>query len=109
MHAALLWTISDFPGLGCLSGWNTHTGLACPYCNFDSTPVRLPHSRKWCFMGHRRFLYVGHKFRMACNRFDGKEERRNPPPQLSGVDILRQINDIEVVFGKNVETDAETQ
>ncbi|XP_020209008.1 uncharacterized protein LOC109793945 [Cajanus cajan] len=36
MHAALLWTISDFPGLGTLSGWNTHTGLACPRCNFDS-------------------------------------------------------------------------
>ena len=60
-------------------------------------------------MGHRRFLSPGHKFRMTRNRFDGKEERRNPPPQLSGVDILRQVDDIEVVFGKNVETDAETQ
>jgi len=23
MQACLLWTISDFPGLGMLSGWNT--------------------------------------------------------------------------------------
>nr|XP_025625188.1 uncharacterized protein LOC112717339 [Arachis hypogaea] len=24
LHATLMWTISDFPGLGILSGWNTH-------------------------------------------------------------------------------------
>ena len=23
MHVAILWTITDFPGLGTLSGWNT--------------------------------------------------------------------------------------
>jgi len=28
MHAAILWTISDFSSLGTLFGWNTHTGLA---------------------------------------------------------------------------------
>lgn len=53
MRAALMWTVSDFPGLDSLSGWNTHTGLACPSCNFDAEPCRLPHSRKWCFIGHR--------------------------------------------------------
>ncbi|XP_057763498.1 uncharacterized protein LOC130983294 [Arachis stenosperma] len=26
MYAALMWTISDFPGLGNLFGWNTHSG-----------------------------------------------------------------------------------
>ncbi|KAM3357790.1 hypothetical protein P3S68_020721 [Capsicum galapagoense] len=63
MHVALMWTISDFPGLGILSGWNTHTGFACPTCNFDTEPCRLRHSKKWCFMGHRRFLRRNHKFR----------------------------------------------
>jgi len=33
MRASLLWTISDFPGLCTLSGWNTYTG----YCN---TPTK---------------------------------------------------------------------
>ena len=27
MRAALMWTISDFPGLGILSGWNIHIDL----------------------------------------------------------------------------------
>nr|XP_025886735.1 uncharacterized protein LOC112941461 [Solanum lycopersicum] len=32
MHAALLWTISDFPALGMLSGWSTKGRWACPTC-----------------------------------------------------------------------------
>ncbi|XP_049364607.1 uncharacterized protein LOC125829432 [Solanum verrucosum] len=91
MHAALMWTISDFPGLGILSGWNTHTGFACPTCNFDTEPCRLVHSKKWCFMGHRRFLRRNHRFRFNRVRFNGSTEERNPPIKLSGSDILRQI------------------
>ena len=44
LHAALMWMISDFPGLGTLSGWNVHTGSACPACNFDSDAMHLPHN-----------------------------------------------------------------
>ena len=64
MRAALMWTISDFPGLGNLSGWNTYTGLACPSCNFDFELHRLSHSRKWCFMGHHHFLHRNHRLRL---------------------------------------------
>lgn len=46
MWAALLWTVSDFPGLRNLSGWNIHTGLAYPSCSFDATQQRLNHGKK---------------------------------------------------------------
>ena len=50
MWAALMWTISDFPGRGTLFGWNTHIRLAYVMYNFDATPLCLPHSkRNWCF------------------------------------------------------------
>ncbi|CAA7034581.1 unnamed protein product [Microthlaspi erraticum] len=39
LRAALMWTLSDFPGLGNLSGWNIHTGLACPSCNYDAAEL----------------------------------------------------------------------
>lgn len=55
LKAALMWTISDFPRLGTLSGWNTYTGLACPTCKFETDSCRLKNGMKWCFMGHRRF------------------------------------------------------
>ncbi|XP_061358361.1 uncharacterized protein LOC133302572 [Gastrolobium bilobum] len=100
LHAALMWTISDFPGLGNLSGWNTYTGLACPSCNFDSEPCRLYHSKKWCFIGHRRFLHERHRFRLNRIRFNGKQDLRNPPRLLSGCEILEQVENINVTFGK---------
>ncbi|XP_070019526.1 uncharacterized protein [Nicotiana sylvestris] len=93
MHAALMWTISDFPELGILSGWNTHTDFSCPTCNFDSEPCRLRHSKKWCFMGHRHFLRRNHRFRLNRVRFNGSTEERNPPLKLSGSAILRQIEE----------------
>lgn len=55
MHAALMWRISDFPGLGILSGWNTHTGFACPTYNFDTRPCHLRHSKKVIFYGSSTF------------------------------------------------------
>jgi len=100
MRACLLWTISDFPGLGMLSGWNTYTGLACPSCNFDTTSLRLPFSNKWCFMGHRRFLSRGHKFRLNRVQFNGNIEDRDPQKQLSGSEILEQVKNINITFGK---------
>ncbi|XP_057746718.1 uncharacterized protein LOC130965987 [Arachis stenosperma] len=38
MRVALMWTISNFLGLGNLSRWNTYSGLACPHCNVDAKP-----------------------------------------------------------------------
>ncbi|XP_027351197.1 uncharacterized protein LOC113862307 [Abrus precatorius] len=101
----VMWTISDFPGLGTLYGWNTYTGLACPTCNFDSVPSRLPHSRKWCFMGHPRFLNEGHKFRLARRRFDGNIENRNPPVAITSASIWQQVQMINVVFGKDLDVE----
>ena len=64
MKTVVLWTISDFPTYGMLSGWSTHEKLACPYCMEDSKAFRLTHGRKPCwFECHRRFLPSDHPFR----------------------------------------------
>ena len=104
MRAALMWTISDFPGLGTLSGWNTHTSLTCSTCNFDTDSCRLRHSGKWCFMGHRRFLERGHKFRLNRAHFNGTIEHRDPPIVLSGSEIFKQLEGINVAFGKTLQS-----
>ena len=44
MRAALLWTISDFPGLGMVSGWSTHGKMACHGCMGEVKAKQLPHS-----------------------------------------------------------------
>ncbi|XP_025647406.1 uncharacterized protein [Arachis hypogaea] len=95
-----MWTISDFPGLGNLSGWNTYDGRTYPAWNLDAETNRLTHSQKWCYMGHRRFLNPAHRYRKDRNRFDGKIEARGPPFKLSGGDIARQLQDVHVHLGK---------
>ncbi|XP_052736699.1 uncharacterized protein LOC128197891 [Vigna angularis] len=100
MRATILWTISDFLGLGTLSGRNTHTGLACPRCNFESTPKKLVKGGKFCFISHRRWLDGRHRFRLAHMRFDGTIENRSQPVAISGHDILQQLGNIHVEFGK---------
>ncbi|XP_057723796.1 uncharacterized protein LOC130939727 [Arachis stenosperma] len=103
LRAALMWTISDFPGLGNLSGWNVHSKYACPTCNFSTDSYRLKHGGKWYFLGHRRFLERGHKFRLSHAKFNGKIELRDPPAVLTGSEILEQLEGINVSFGKELQ------
>ncbi|XP_058778517.1 uncharacterized protein LOC131652620 [Vicia villosa] len=93
MRAALFCTISDFPGLDNLSGWNTHTSFACPSCKFDTKSKRLKFGQKNCFMGHRQYLPHGHKYRYNTKSFDGYVEHSLAPHQMSGSSTLRQIED----------------
>ena len=64
LHARVLWTISDFPGYAMLSGWSTKGKLACPVCHYETSSSYLKHSRKMCYMHHRKFLHPAHKWRL---------------------------------------------
>ncbi|KAH7845791.1 hypothetical protein Vadar_006051 [Vaccinium darrowii] len=102
LHAAVLWTINDFPAYGMLSGWSTKGKLACPVCNAETCSMTLKNGQKQCYLGHRRFLNSDHKWRKS-NKFNGKHETRLRPKELSGDDVLRQLDAIpnEVRFGKH--------
>ncbi|XP_058076376.1 uncharacterized protein LOC131224956 [Magnolia sinica] len=100
LRAALLWTINDFPAYANLSGWSTKGRLACPCCNKDTSSKWLIHGRKFCYMGHRRFLEHDHKFRTDSRSFDGTEEFGEALTPLFGSDVLVQLQGINVTFGK---------
>lgn len=91
MHAVLLWTINDFPAYAILSGWSTKGALACPCCNTHTRSRYLKNGRKLCYMGHRRWLNGGHKFRKASASFDGTREFEPCPTRLSGANVLQQL------------------
>ncbi|XP_026385054.1 uncharacterized protein LOC113280673 [Papaver somniferum] len=102
LHAALLWTINDFPAYGNLSGWSTHGYLACAVCNKDTRSMWLKNGRKICYMGHRRFLPRTHAWRdIGKHLFDGKTEKKSKPEELSGDDVLLYLEVVEQQdFGK---------
>nr|XP_027086532.1 uncharacterized protein LOC113708268 [Coffea arabica] len=107
MHAALLWTISDFPGYANLSGWSTKGYLACPVCHKHTVSHHLRHGSKQCYMGHRRFLEKEHPYRKDKRHFDGKEEHGVAPPRLTGDMILEELRSYKIKFGKAVNDNPE--
>ncbi|XP_068304238.1 uncharacterized protein [Pyrus communis] len=100
MKAAVLWTISDFPAYGMLSGWSTHGYKACPHCMHDKESIYLPASSKICYMGHRRFLEDNHRFRRQTITFNGRREHRSAPRQWTGLQCLEELSTLRFTFGK---------
>ncbi|BAF12989.2 Os03g0714800 [Oryza sativa Japonica Group] len=62
--------------------------------------IKLLHGMKTCYLGHRRFLPQNHSFRFDEKSFDGTKELRDAPVQPSGHDILKETENLNVVFGK---------
>ena len=105
LHAALLWTINDFPAYANLSGWSTKGKLACPICNENTESSYLKSSHKLCYMGHRRFLPQKHNWRQKKEFFDGTKEHRIAPNELSGDQLLQQLMNVpKVQFGDDEAT-----
>lgn len=96
LYVALLWTISDFPAYAMLSGWSTKSEFAYPHCNKDHQATWLAHGGKFCYWGHRRFLTPRHKFRNEKVTFNGKVDHWPPPLKLTGSDVLRQLNELDI-------------
>lgn len=103
MRTAVIWTISDFPAYANLSGWSTKGKYACPHCNLDTWSEYLYESHKYCYLGHRRWLELSHRFRRDKASFDGKTKMRAAPLSLSGTELFEQCCDIDVTFGKKPE------
>jgi len=72
MHAALLWTISDYPTYAMLSGCSTKGRLSCSCFNYDTYSSYLTHSHKMCYMNHRVFLPATHAWIVNQKFFNGK-------------------------------------
>ena len=94
MRAVLMWTISDFPAYGMLSGWTTHGRLSCPYCMDRTDAFQLKNGRKSCWFDcHRRFLPPHHTYRKNKKLFRKNKVVHVPPPVMQpGASLLEQID-----------------
>jgi hypothetical protein len=73
LHAAIICTITDFPGLGNVFACVTSGAGACPECHSHTCSLRLNNGSKTCYMGHRRFLHANHHLRYDTHTFDDIE------------------------------------
>ncbi|XP_074327690.1 uncharacterized protein LOC141665601 [Apium graveolens] len=100
LHASLLWTISDFPRYGILSGWSTKGKLACPSCHYETSSTYLKHSKKVVYLNHRKFLPPDHKWRSDRRRFNRDVEMLSCPDILSGAEVEELLRGYKNDFGK---------
>lgn len=104
LRAALLWTINDFPALAYLYGWTTSGRYACPSCGPATKSFHLKKGKKMCYMGHRRWLPINHKYRRQRMQFDGLVETGLSPEKMSGTTVLKMLEGKEFVLGKGERT-----
>ena len=94
-----MWTVSDYPALGLISGLSTHGYKACVVCRpkTDACSVRIGdkidnnrnfRGRKIIYGGRRRWICHHHPYRTDLS-FNGKVERRKPPIRMSGERTIR--------------------
>ncbi|KAL1200889.1 hypothetical protein V5N11_016517 [Cardamine amara subsp. amara] len=95
MRAVLMWTISDFPAYGMLSGWITHGRLSCPYCQDNTDAFQLRNGRKSCWFDcHRWFLPSDNPYRRSRTLFTkSKKVFDAPPPEIDRYNLLEQLRD----------------
>lgn len=98
LRGLLMWTISDFPAYGLISGLCVHGYKGCPCCGpeTDARSAKTGDLRadlttrgyKIVFGGIRRYLARQHPYRRN-TRFNGNRENRTAPPTMSGQDVIR--------------------
>ena len=86
MSAAVMWTISDFPGLGMLRGIQTKGYKTCPICLDDIVAVH--NNGRMSYQGARRWLSEDHPYRRRPERFNGEPEVRPAPQRKSARQVL---------------------
>ena len=60
-------------------------------------------------MGHRQWLDPSHPYRTMPEAFNGEVKDQFPPSKLSGVDVLKGVENIKTQFGKKFEKSIPTR
>ena len=63
LRVMMLWSITDYPGLGILAGCKVKGKKACNVCGKDTPHRWLKFSRKHVYMGNRKRLMPSHPYR----------------------------------------------
>jgi hypothetical protein len=100
LRAALLWTMHDLPAYAYLAGYGTSGKFGCPNCAEHTSSRWLKNGRKYCYMGHRRWLPINHTLRRKKQPFYEEVEHRTAPEILSGKSVLAKLRGRTFILGK---------
>ena len=89
LKAILMWCIHDFLAYGLVSGQVTKGYRGCTECEPSVTTRPSATLTKNVYLRCCRFMNLHHPYQRLQRTFDGSQETRPPPRQLSGRDIVR--------------------
>ncbi|CAM8918521.1 unnamed protein product [Rhodiola kirilowii] len=89
MKVAVMWTISDFLGLGMLGGLKSKGYKACPLCLDEIYSQHL--AGRMSYQGHRKWLDRNHPWSHLATKFNGEVELRDAPSSLTGEETFSSI------------------
>jgi hypothetical protein len=89
LRAMLIWTVNDFPAYGLLAGQQVHGYKGCPLCGPETCAEHAQLLSKMIYLGGRRFLAPGHRFRRAKAAFNNHQEWQVAPDRPTGEEILQ--------------------
>ncbi|XP_013745892.1 uncharacterized protein LOC106448572 [Brassica napus] len=102
LRAMLMWSITDYPGLGTLAGCKVKGKQACNVCGKDTPHRCLKFSRKHVYMGNRKRLMPNHPYRRRKRWFDNTVELGTANRIQSGAEICDSLRDFKNDFGKKL-------
>ncbi|XP_074323274.1 uncharacterized protein LOC141660210 [Apium graveolens] len=91
LRGILLWTISDYPALGNLSGNIIKGYNACVVCVDKTKATRLATYKKMVVLRHRRWLPRNHPYQRQKSAFDNTMEKLSEPIPLTGEEVLERV------------------
>ena len=100
LRAALLWTMHDLTAYAYLAGYGTSGKFGCPICAENTSSRWLRNGRKYCYMGHRRWLPINHAFRRKKQPFYEDVEHRTAPGISSGTAVRAKLHGRTFILGK---------
>ena len=97
LHAMLFTTINDNLAQRNLFRQRKRKGAACSHCLDETCSLWLRNSKKFAYMGHRRFLPKKHPYRDMDCQFNGEKENRAASLHVSGELVHLQVKDIKTI------------
>ena len=95
LHAAVLFSINDYPALGTLSGQTTKGYYACVHC--DKNPLSRRLKNKIGYIDHRRYLPTDHDWCKYTKEFDGNTEEQEAHEKFNAEEVAELLQRVSHV------------
>jgi hypothetical protein len=94
LRAIVLWCIHDYPALSILSRRTTRGYFASIHC--DKNPLSYALMNKIGYIGHYRFLPIGHRLRRN-NEYFGLHDNNDPHGKFSREELIQELEKVRHV------------